>query len=64
MFTTGILFEQELRKALEDEIEQRKEELSWGGAGVDYQRATGVIQGLRAAQDICDEVAKKVMLTR
>jgi len=63
MLTTGLLFEQKLRKLLLEEIEARKEELSWANNGADFPRMIGRILGLRDALEMCDEVSKDVMLT-
>lgn len=51
-------FESELRKAIDTEVERRKEYLGAGSAGEfnQYKQWVGEINGLRRVLELCDEV--------
>ena len=58
MLTYNSKFEKELKKLIEQTIEERKELLSNGLSVVDfetYKHQVGIIKGLRIAIELCDE---------
>jgi hypothetical protein len=57
--TYTAYFEQELRKLIQEKIEDIKEQMSRGYCQ-DYVKAIGIVEGLRDVFDLCDEVNKKI----
>lgn len=58
MLTSSNLFEHELRKLINKEVDRLKENLTNGQAVADfaaYQQIVGQIRGLRACLEFCDE---------
>lgn len=58
MLTYNSKFEKELKKLIEQSVEERKELLSTGLSTVDfetYRYHVGIIKGLRMAIELCDE---------
>jgi len=63
MFNYNNLFENELRKSVEEEIDRLKDNLSNGLSVVDYpeyKHQVGKIAGLRTVLELCDEVQSKL----
>jgi len=63
MFNYNNLFESELRKSVEEEIDRLKDNLSNGLSVVDYpeyKHQVGKIAGLRTVLELCDEVQSKL----
>jgi hypothetical protein len=58
VLTYNSAFERELKKLIDREVEERKENLSTGLATIDfptYKHQVGIITGLRMALDLCEE---------
>ena len=58
MLTFNTLFERELKKLIDDAIDDRKENLSTGLGTIDfptYRHQVGIIAGLRIALELCGE---------
>ena len=63
MLNYNNLFESELRKSVEEEIDRLKDNLSNGLSVVDYpeyKHQVGKIAGLRTVLELCDEVQSKL----
>jgi hypothetical protein len=63
MFNYNNLFEQELKKAIEEEIERLKDNVSNGLSVVDYsdyKHQVGKIAGLRIVLDLCEAVQSEI----
>jgi len=58
VLTYNSAFERELKKLIEKEVEERKENLSTGLATIDfptYKHQVGIIAGLRIAFELCED---------
>jgi len=58
VLTYNSKFEKELKKLIEQTIEERKELISTGLSVVDFENfkhQVGIIKGLRMAIELCDE---------
>ena len=58
MLTYQSFFEHELKKLIQEAVEDRKENLAFGSGTVDfaaYRNQVGVVAGLRLALELCDE---------
>ena len=58
MLTYNSAFERELKKLIDREVEERKENLSTGLATIDfptYKHQVGIITGLRVALGLCED---------
>jgi hypothetical protein len=61
MLTFNTLFERELKRLIDETVEDRKENLSTGLSTIDfptYKHQVGIIVGLRMALDLCEEATK------
>lgn len=59
--THNTLFEEELRKEVDQEIERLKEEMAAGALSFDqYNNYCGQVSALRAVETFCDTVRKKL----
>ena len=58
VLTFNTLFERELKKLINEAVENKKENLSTGMSTIDfpsYKHQIGIIAGLRMALEFCDE---------
>lgn len=58
MLTHSAYFQHELEKLIREEIERRKDQLVTASSTFDlstYRHHVGIIEGLRAALELCDE---------
>lgn len=58
--TLNIFFEKKLRALIEDELRNKKENLSRGSVNdfASYYNQVGVMNGLRIALDLCEDAQK------
>jgi hypothetical protein len=64
MFTYNDLFESELKKLIQEEIDRVTENLQSGLSitdHVEYKRQVGKISGLRFAMELCEEAQKNII---
>lgn len=63
MFNYNNLFEKELKKAIDEEVERLKDNVSNGLSVVDYsdyRYQVGKIAGLHAVLDLCEAVQSEI----
>ena len=64
MFTYNDLFESELKKLIQEEIDRVTENLQSGLSitdHVEYKRQVGKISGLKLAMELCEEAQKNII---